>query len=113
MKTGSVTLYTNTYAPNKTVSVKEETRFSSFGDPNGHKVPVHGVSIETRENDIITAETFLAYTGLSDDKEERKGQIAKVVKRMTQVPEEHKTANNSYFDSNYVCGRDSHEAYLY
>ena len=87
----------------KDVKVQKETRFSSVGDPNGDKVPVEGIKIKIttkdkdNDNDIVTAEQFLTYAGLSSDPEKRREEIAKTIYKMTD----------------YQCGRDSHEAYLY
>lgn len=103
MKTDAIqgaTLYSGRFN-GKSVKVQTETRFVSSGDPNGFKAPVEGVKITTTENDIVTAETFLTYAGLSSDPEERKKTIAKTIYEMTGV------------NPDYQCGRDSHEAYLY
>lgn len=103
MKTDAIqgaTLYSGR-VNGKSVKVQTETRFTSVGDPNGHKVPVEGVKITTKDNDIVTAETFLAYAGLSSDPEKRREKIAETIYEMTEV------------NPDYQCGRDSHEAYLY
>lgn len=103
MKTDAIqgaTLYSGR-VNGKSVKVQKETRFTSVGDPNGFKAPVEGVKITTKDNDIVTAETFLAYAGLSSDPEKRREKIAETIYEMTEV------------NPDYQCGRDSHEAYLY
>ena len=109
MKTDAIqgeTLYSGR-VNGKSVKVQKETRFVSVGDPNGFKAPVEGIKITTKDkdknndndnnNDIVTAETFLSYAGLSSDPEKRREKIAETIYKMTD----------------YQCGRDSHEAYLY
>lgn len=113
MKTDAIqgaTLYSG-IVKGKSVKVQEETRFASVGDPNGHKVPVEGVKITTKDNGIVTAETFLTYAGLSNDAEARREKIAETIYGMTETPEVEEAKEDRNPD--YQCGRDSHEAYLY
>ena len=113
MKTDAIqgaTLYSG-IVNGKSVKVQKETRFASVGDPNGHKVPVEGVRITTKDNGIVTAETFLSYAGLSYDAEARREKIAETIYGMTEENEELDSKEDRNPD--YQCGRDSHEAYLY
>ncbi len=118
MKTDAIqgaTLYSGR-VNGKSVTVQKKTHYSSYGDPNGHKVPVDGVRITVKDNDIVTAETFLAYAGLSSDPKERREKIAETIYGMTETPEvEVPEVEETREDRNpdYQCGRDSHEAYLY
>lgn len=101
----------------KSVTVQKETRFATFGDPNGHKVPVDGLNITAKDKDngIVTAETFLAYAGLSRDPKARREKIAETISSLTETPkvEAPEVKDKEYRNPNYQCGRDSHEAYLY
>ena len=100
----------------KSVKVQEETRFATFGDPNGHKVPVDGLNITAKDKKgIVTAETFLAYAGLSRDPKARREKIAETISSLTETPkvEAPEVKAKEYRNPNYQCGRDSHEAYLY
>lgn len=117
MKTDAIqgkTLYSG-IVNGKSVKVQEETRFTSVGDPNGHKVPVDGLRITVKDNDkdndIVTAETFLAYAGLSRDPEARKKKTDETIHELTKTPEVEETREDRKPD--YQSGRDSHEAYLY
>lgn len=96
----------------KSVKVQKETRFASVGDPNGHKVPVDGLNITAKDKGIVTAETFLAYAGLSRDPEKRREKIAETISSLTETPKVEVEAKE-YRNPDYQCGRDSHEAYLY
>lgn len=108
-------LHIGSYAPGKTVKVQEQVRHSSYGDPNGHPVPVEGVSIQTKKGDVVTADLFLPYAGLSEKEEERKAQIEQNVAELTSVtvPEEKPTTVKHFGDEGYVSGRDGHEGHLY
>lgn len=113
MKTDAIqgaTLYSGR-VNGKSVKVQKETRFATFGDPNGHKVPVEGVKITTKDNGIVTAEAFLTYAGLSNDAEARREKIAETISSLTETPEVEEAREDRNPD--YQCGRDSHEAYLY
>lgn len=113
MKTDAIqgaTLYSGR-VNGKSVKVQKETRFTSVGDPNGFKAPVEGVKITTKDNGIVTAETFLAYAGLSSDPEKRREKIAETISSLTETPEVEEAREDRNPD--YQCGRDSHEAYLY
>lgn len=117
MKTDAIqgaTLYSGR-VNGKSVKVQKETRFATFGDPNGHKVPVEGVKITTKDNGIVTAEAFLTYAGLSSDAEARREKIAETISSLTETPEVEVPEVKAKEDRNpdYQCGRDSHEAYLY
>lgn len=115
MKTDAIqgaTLYSG-IVNGKSVKVQKETRFASVGDPNGHKVPVEGVKITTKDNGIVTAETFLTYAGLSPDAEARREKIAETIYGMTEDNEELDVNDTEDRNPDYQCGRDSHEAYLY
>lgn len=117
MKTDAIqgaTLYSGR-VNGKSVTVQKKTHYSSYGDPNGHKVPVDGVRITVKDNDIVTAETFLAYAGLSSDAEARREKIAETISSLTETPEVEVPEVKAKEDRNpdYQCGRDSHEAYLY
>ena len=113
MKTDAIqgaTLYSG-IVNGKSVKVQKETRFASVGDPNGHKVPVEGVKITTKDNGIVTAETFLTYAGLSNDAEAKREKIAETISSLTETPQVEEPREDRNPD--YQCGRDSHEAYLY
>ena len=99
----------------KSVKVQKQTRFTSVGDPNGHKVPVDGLNITAKDKGIVTAETFLAYAGLSRDPKARREKIAKTISSLTETPkvEAPEVKDKEYRNPNYQCGRDSHEGSLY
>ena len=119
MKTDAIqgaTLYAGT-VNGKSVTVQKQTRFTSVGDPNGHKVPVDGLNItaKDKDKDIVTAETFLAYAGLSRDPKARREKIAETISSLTKTPEVEapEVKAKEYINPDYQCGKHSHEAYLY
>ena len=118
MKTNAIqgpTFYEGT-VNGKSVKVQKQTRFTSDGDPNGHKVPVDGLNITAKDKKgIVTAETFLAYAGLSRDPKERREKIAETISSLTETPkvEAPEVKAKEYINPNYQCGKDSHEATLY